>query len=268
MKIVLLLTACIQPNSYDCLYLVDFDIRKQQYIESINWYLQNTNYDIIFVENSGHDLSFKFKNLLNRIEFLNYTSSKPSIYSPERGKGYKEMEILEYALHHSEKLKEAEILIKITGRLILLNIKKYEKYLPHRNIQNWCMANIINFNFSSDSRFIFCDKLFLKNLVELKEKINLKYSFEMALKDLIFNYPKYLNYKLIPIPFRIKGFSGGYGNNYYILENEYRKKYLKHRFTFIIKSIYYKVFIFYAHNLSKIRKRCYNIFNERGNYFF
>lgn len=34
------------------------------------------------------------------------------------------MEILEYALEHSEKMKKAEMIVKVTGRLQLLNIVK------------------------------------------------------------------------------------------------------------------------------------------------
>lgn len=94
MRIQLLLTACIKPNSTDALAIRDAFTRKGQYLEAIQWYLDNTNFGITFCENSGTAISLSELDMRGhdeaRLEILTYTS-QPTI--PERGKGYKEMEI-------------------------------------------------------------------------------------------------------------------------------------------------------------------------------
>lgn len=97
MDVILLLTGCIVPNVTDKLYYSDPEERQRQYVEALRWYLNNTPYKIIFAENSGTDLSPLFHT--DRIEFLTY-KSKPTV--PERSRGYKEMEILEYVRDHSQ----------------------------------------------------------------------------------------------------------------------------------------------------------------------
>lgn len=56
-NMVLLLTGCVVPNSTDVLVVTDIEVRKRQYIETIEWYLKHTDYCIVFGENSGTDLS-------------------------------------------------------------------------------------------------------------------------------------------------------------------------------------------------------------------
>lgn len=42
-NVILLLTACINPNCNDVLAVKDFDVRKDMYIKSIKWYLEHTD---------------------------------------------------------------------------------------------------------------------------------------------------------------------------------------------------------------------------------
>lgn len=51
MEIILLLTACIKPNTTDKIVWTDPEERERQYIEAIKWYLTNTNYKLVFAEN-------------------------------------------------------------------------------------------------------------------------------------------------------------------------------------------------------------------------
>lgn len=119
-EVVLLLTGCIKPNVADAGVVLNPQIRKRQYLDSINWYLSNTPYKIVFCENSGYDISSDIDVVFKeRIEFLTYKSNKDN---RNRSKGYKEMEILEHIQNHSESIKNADVLVKITGRLQLLNI--------------------------------------------------------------------------------------------------------------------------------------------------
>ena len=70
MEYILLLTACINPDGMPFTCLADVGVRKKQYIEALNFYLKNTTRKIVFVENSGTDISSSFKDFQHRIEFL------------------------------------------------------------------------------------------------------------------------------------------------------------------------------------------------------
>jgi len=74
MEVILLLTGCIKPNVTDKIVWTEPEVRKQQYIEAINWYFDNTPYKLIFAENSGTDISSNFRQYERRTEFLPYES--------------------------------------------------------------------------------------------------------------------------------------------------------------------------------------------------
>lgn len=57
MEVVLLLTGCIKPNVDDKIAVSNWKKRQDMYVEAISWYAVNTNYKIVFVENSGTDVS-------------------------------------------------------------------------------------------------------------------------------------------------------------------------------------------------------------------
>ena len=84
---ILLLTGCINPNGMLYTALSNTEERKTQYIEAINYYLSNTTYPIVFVENSGTDISHLFTDAIksNRMEYLSFSGNN----NKERGKGVK-----------------------------------------------------------------------------------------------------------------------------------------------------------------------------------
>ena len=57
MKTFLLLTGCIKPNCADKIVCGDWQKRQDMYVNAITWYLENTDYDLTFCENSGTDIS-------------------------------------------------------------------------------------------------------------------------------------------------------------------------------------------------------------------
>lgn len=57
LRISILLTGCIHPNTKEGLAISDANVRKKQYCNAIRWYLTNTPYNIVFCENSGTDIS-------------------------------------------------------------------------------------------------------------------------------------------------------------------------------------------------------------------
>ena len=60
MKTTILMTACINPCNMSNTVVKDVNIRRMEYILALQYYLQRTKFDIVFVENSGTDISSSF----------------------------------------------------------------------------------------------------------------------------------------------------------------------------------------------------------------
>ena len=81
-KYVIVLTACINPGKMIHTSLTDVDIRRRQYEDALEFYLLQTDYPIVFVENSGTDISGDFRkfvgvwNLLHFREMRSLTGRK------------------------------------------------------------------------------------------------------------------------------------------------------------------------------------------------
>ncbi|GGW60347.1 hypothetical protein DFQ11_102708 [Winogradskyella epiphytica] len=214
-NIVILMTGTINPNSFATLALKDPDTRRAQYIEAIKFYLEKTSLNIDFTENSGTSIESEFEHDDNkdRLEFLTY-KSEPSI--PDRGKGAKELEIISYSIFHSKFISKSDAIVKITGRLKILNIidlnsnffaltKRYKKVYS---------CNIYKVT-KMDARCFFFTKDFFPYLEQVGRAINLKYSIEMALWDSVFEYLKFNGtYKQLKRPLRIEGVNAGFGTSY------------------------------------------------------
>lgn len=212
---ILLLTGCITPNGMTMTVLSNQEERKKQYINAIRFYLSNTNYQIVFSENSGTDISHFFYDAIEsgKMEYLTFQGNK----NKERGKGYGECEIIEYAIKHSRLIQSSkdQRIIKITGRLIVQNIssitKCHQLLFSKRTV--FCAINS-DLSFP-DSRFIIAPISFYIIFLHSKEKINDSkgYYFEHALCDTLkkekaFPYSPFL---LLP---KIKGISGSTGETY------------------------------------------------------
>lgn len=115
--------------------LQDIEIRKQQYIDALNFYLQKTSLPICFVENTGYDMSKEFQYYINtgRLEYLYFYGNN---YDSERGKGYGEAKIILYSLYHSQMMRSCKYFIKVTGRVIIPDIEKIAKspFLISKNV--------------------------------------------------------------------------------------------------------------------------------------
>lgn len=225
---ILLLTGCIRPNCDDFLAINKVAQRKAMYIKSINWYLCNTNFKVVFCENSGVDITDEFDSSYweDRLEVLTYVSD----YTLGRTKGYKEMEILEYIQVNSRFVNgcnKSAVLVKVTGRLILLNISAIIKKLNSNRSRNqtFVSAYLNGRKPWGDCRFIFFSPDFLSFLIAKKEEITTSYYFEHATMDAVL-LSKKCGVKFIypPLPVRIDGIGGGFGDVYNISDKEYRKK--------------------------------------------
>ena len=99
--VVLLLTACINPNGMLYTTIQDTELRKKHYIESLFFYLTKTQYKIVFVENSNTDISSLYQKEISegRLECITFDGNN---YDRSLGKGYGEALILDYACMHSK----------------------------------------------------------------------------------------------------------------------------------------------------------------------
>ena len=214
-KIVILLTGTIHPNSFATLALTDPEIRRGQYIEAIKFYLDKTNLNIVFAENSGTSIKSEFEKYEgnDRLEFLTF-KSEPTI--PDKGKGAKELEILEFSINHSKFISESDAVVKITGRLKILNIiDLYSSFFVQAaRYKKLFSCNIYKIT-KMDARCFFFTKDFFSYLELVGQSIDLKYSIEMALWDSIFEYKKTNGiYKQLKYPLRIEGVNAGFGTSY------------------------------------------------------
>lgn len=120
---VILMTACVDPKGMGFTILQDPRIRKSQYLEAIEFYLNETKYNIVFCENTGANLFDEIKSpeKHSRLEYLTFQGND---YKKSIGKSLGEAQIIKYAIQHSKFIKEKDYIIKITGRIKVLNINE------------------------------------------------------------------------------------------------------------------------------------------------
>lgn len=122
-KICILLTACVNPSGMSHTALQDPVVRAKQYRQALDFYIKETNLPIVFCENTMYDMSVDYKQYIDsgRLEFLTFDGNN---YDKQRGKGYGEAVIMKYAVEHSNLIRNSKYIIKITGRLIVTDIKR------------------------------------------------------------------------------------------------------------------------------------------------
>lgn len=146
---VLLLTASIKPqvSNNNLLSRKDPLIRLDDYKTAIKYWLEYPDErikGIVFVENSGFNLNlikevFNSQNRYTRdIEILQYVEKEQNFNVHY---GYYEYKMLDYSIKHSNIIKNADYIIKITGRLTFKNLTQLINY-----------QDIKSFDFFSDCR--------------------------------------------------------------------------------------------------------------------
>lgn len=216
-RTVLLLTACINPGGMKYTVLQDAEERKRQYKRAIDYYLANTKYRIVFCENSGADLSeLKDPKYASRIEFLSFFGNG---YDANYGKGYGEFLIIQYAFENSRFIKDSSMVIKVTGRLCVENLKEIVMW------HGWIFGNRKNCFFADgnsnlkefNSRCFMASKnFFVDYFLTGKMAINDSkgYYFEHYLFDRVKELPDSFIVSDFVIPVSIVGQSGTSGTYY------------------------------------------------------
>ncbi|WP_342044835.1 hypothetical protein [Bacillus sp. OTU530] len=218
---MLLITSCINPNK-DVPYLSikSSSERFQQYCTTVEWAIKSTNFSkIVFVDNSNFDTTVfqKYVELATkyekRLEILSFQGNVAQVV--QKGKGYGEGEMIEYALENSSLLADSNYFYKITGRLIVENISEIEQTVKEDNYLTGCFY--LNYPYTNmiDTRFYLINKELYKNIL-LNEYYHVDDSNWFALehiyyKELKKNKIKYSSFKVYP---RISGQSGSSGKTY------------------------------------------------------
>lgn len=223
---LLIITSTVNVNS-GLTVLVDPQIRLQQYIESILFYLNSSKVDkIIVCDNSG----FNYSNIRiidetasrnnKKIEFLSFKGNTNMIR--EFGKGFGEGEIISYAFNHSKLMVQDEAsFIKVTGRLRILNLDKILKELKQeKNYFNTVNLNpFVNLR-KVDTRFYQCTKRnFIDFFIDSYKEVNDHNEFYLEhvyYDKLSKNKIEYSNSKILPNFLGVSGSTGTLYNRSFI----------------------------------------------------
>jgi hypothetical protein len=234
-EIIILLTSTINPQHASKTKLQNPHLRQQQYESALDYYLNNFNYKIVFVDNSNFNISSSYNSFISerRLEILCFEGLN---YPRELGKGYGEMKIIEYALNHSGFINEDSVIVKITGRLKLLNLANIlSKVTKYKKNTNFISAEFMISVRAAGSRIIIASHSFYcQYLFAYQDFLNDSkgYYFEHALANAIKDSVRINNYQYIPLPLfsRFKGYSG-----------TFNKKYSTNLFFYFFRSLYSRI---------------------------
>lgn len=230
METVILLTACINPKGMNFTALQDGKVRLKQYLDALDFYLQNTNYKIVFAENSNYDISSKYTKFIDsgRLEILTFQGNN---YDKTLGKGFGEALIIKYAIEKSKVLKNATNIIKITGRLIISNITTLVKYSKTPDCVYCNLVRASSRKHTCYSIFFIAPRSFYQDyLIPDLGKINDSkcYYFEHVLNDNCKQWEKdSKRWKEFFLPIIIKGQSGTNGSLYKFSYTMFVKQFIR-----------------------------------------
>lgn len=137
----ILMTATVSPNGMGYTALQDPEERAAQYVEAIEFYLRETDLDIVFCENTGVNLFDRVCSPAKhgRLECLAFCGND---YDRSRGKSYGEGVIVAYALRHSERLRRCSRVIKITGRVKIHNLGEMLRIAAGQRSSEYIVAEL------------------------------------------------------------------------------------------------------------------------------
>ncbi len=232
----LVITGCVSPNAnVPYLALKDKDKRRRQYIDSIEYYIKESEFEkIIFCDNSGAEAEeglFELASVYSKkFEWLYYVGDSDN--TMKYGKGFSEGEIVRYVLDNSKLMASCSKFIKITGRLKVVNINSFKK-LSRKNRSYFELRGSI-----LDSRCYLARKEdYNRYLLEAYKEVddNKGRYLEIVYNEIVKSTDKVF----YPLPFalNIVGESGSSGAKYYDSFFIHALKNVKRFFTAIIWNI-------------------------------
>lgn len=229
-SLVLLLTACINPQGMSKTALQDKEKRLAQYKAALDWYLQNTNARIVFIENTNYDISLSYTQYIEqeRLEVLTFDGNN---YEKSLGKGYGEALIVEYGLNNSQFIKEAKDIVKITGRLIIKNTMQLLNHsksgIVYCNLVKATSRKNTGYSIFFRAPKSFYTGYFLKNITLINDDVY--YYFEHYLNDCCKAWKNDGGkWKEFWLPILICGQSGTSGTNYKTSYSMYIKQFARY----------------------------------------
>lgn len=169
-KVLLLLTACVNPRGMVLTELNDPQVRLQQYIDAVKYYYENTKCKICLCNNTGDD----FKGCFSYDDRFEYLFFEGNDYDKSLGKGYGEFEIIKYAARNSRLFAKAEFVVKITGRLLFPDMFKSIKWTIKvvRGSADTVITRFSHFAPYAHSECVFAPKGFFAFFVLQENNIN------------------------------------------------------------------------------------------------
>lgn len=211
-NVVLVLTGTITPFISFKLVANNPELRLKEYINTVKWYLVHTPYKVVFCENSGYKnferyLSFDTK---KRFEYITFTDVEGN-----SGAGYGECNILRKVQESSNFVKEASVIVKCTGRLILTNIMGIMQQFKNINHSFFAGDYAADFKSMNTTFFTFTPDLF-DRLLEIQPMLSKDNYIEKAIMHFVHaqcrKAPETVLY--FNRPLFISGRSGHYGTVY------------------------------------------------------
>lgn len=232
---VLLLTGTVNPGGMVLTAIQDVEVRKNQYLEAIRFWLKTTDLPIVFVENSGTDLSGYFQDEIARgvLEMRHFNGNN---YDKQLGKGIGELRCLEYACAHSPTIQQAAFVFKVTGRYKVLNFSTFLKEYRTEQAPDLLVDFKWNLSFCDSRFFGFSPQFvpdFLSNqggVINDSAGVYLEHALSKAALTAIAAGYAFRPFRTLP---RIEGYSATVGvryNSAYLHWLRYKFEYdLKHR---------------------------------------
>ena len=211
----LIITGCINPSSnVYALALKDSNERRIQTIKSIEFFLTETKAQkIVYCENSGAEVEEKLMQLAKAkhksFEWIGFNGDIAE--TEKRGKGYGEGEILNYAIKHSKIVSNNDYIIKVTGRIKVLNFNIIVSKMKNDRIY----INLYERRKSAKTLFWGMPRItYEKFFIDCNQDVDDRnwHSLENAYGATIVN--NNLKYAFIPSPLILDGIAGTSGNKY------------------------------------------------------
>jgi len=140
-NITILLTTTVTIQKHKCyLYQTNKDERKNTYLKTILKWLNETNFNIVLVENSGYkfeELQFLLEKYKSRFEIITFCESEnedAKFLEINNSKGASEIYSINYAYNNSNLLKNSYFIIKVTGRYF---IPEFQEYISNFDMNNY-----------------------------------------------------------------------------------------------------------------------------------
>lgn len=236
---ILFLTACINPKGMGYTALQDKEIRMQQYLDAIRFYIETSTFRILVVENTGVDLSKYFQDEIasGRLECLYFEGND---FDRSLGKGYGEGLIINFAFSHSIFIKECKYIIKVSGRHMVVNLgtimRASEFFLNKNPDLVVCEIDPKN-NFARSDCYIASCSFYIDYLNQELSRCNdsINIWFENVLYDCVYKACKN-GFQFLFLPFAIdqRGVSGTFGT-------KLEKTRLRRKLFFFGKMLLYKI---------------------------